>query len=153
MRRLFQAAIKPTKPQHIGEAMHSPLKPEWIECLFDTYDKMHRTGSFSRPFLRIKLPPDTRIINPRITFEVKITDIPTFYELKCRFCGNGSIMIEGPDYDLSFASVVDGPHLFFMIAISTAENMVLYFVDISNAFQTNVIEGPNKRHFLALPPL
>ena len=43
-------------------------------------------------------------------------------------------MVEGLDYELAFAPVVDGPHLYFMIAISTAEGMELYFVDISNAF-------------------
>ena len=31
--------------------------------------------------------------------------------------------------------------------------MVLYFVDISNAFQPNVIEDPSKRHFISLPPM
>ena len=73
---------KPNKPQHIGEALKSALTSEWIECLFDSYDKMHRTGSLSRPFFRIKLPPKTLILNPRITFEVKITDISTFYKIE-----------------------------------------------------------------------
>ena len=62
-------------------------------------------------------------------------------------------MVEGLDYELAFAPVVDGPHLYFMIAISTAEGMDLYFVDISNAFQTNVIENPLKRHIIGLPPM
>ena len=62
-------------------------------------------------------------------------------------------MVEGLDYDLSFAPVIDGPHLYFMIAIATAEDMIFYFVDISNAFQTNVMEDPDKRHFISLPPL
>ena len=87
---------------------------------------MHWTGSLSRPFFRIKLPPNTLILNPRVTFEVKITDISTFYELKCRFCANGSRMVECLDYELAFAPVVDGPHLYFMIAISTAEGIDLY---------------------------
>ena len=133
--------------------MHSPLKPEWFECLFDTYDKMHCTGSLSRALLGNKLPPGTLIINPRVTFEVRIIDIPTFFELKCRFCAKGSKMVEELDYDLSFAPVIDGPHLYFMIAIATAEDMILYFVDISNAFQTNVVEDTNKRHFISLPSL
>ena len=133
--------------------MNSPLKPEWFVCLFDTFDKMHCTGSLSRPILRNKIPPGTLITNPRVTFEVRITDIPTFFELKCSFCANGSKMVEGLDYDLSFVPVIDRPHLYFMIVIATAEDMIFYFVDTSNTFQTNVVEDPDKRHFISLPPL
>ena len=40
-----------------------------------------------------------------------------------------------------------------MIAIATAEDMIFYFVDISNAFQTNIVEDPDKIHFIGVPPL
>ena len=40
-----------------------------------------------------------------------------------------------------------------MIAISKAEEMELYFVDIPNAYQTNVIIDPTKQHFIGLPPM
>ena len=153
LKRIFQAPIRPEKPLHIGDAMESPIRPEWLEALFDCYDKMHRTGTLSRPFQRKLLPQDTKFINPRLTFEVRITDLPTFFELKVRLCADGSRMVMGLDYDLSFAPVIDSPSLHFMIAIATSEGMTFYFIDISNAFQTNVIADPKRRHYIKLPAL
>ena len=93
---------KPECPVHIGQALKSQYKPEWLEALFKCFDKMHNTGTLSRPFLRIKLSAKTLILNPRLSFEVRTTDMDNFFELKIRFCANGSKMILGLHYDESY---------------------------------------------------
>ena len=62
-------------------------------------------------------------------------------------------MVEGLDFDLSYDPTIDSPHILFMIAISTAEAMTYFFVDISNEFQTNIVEDPKKIHNISLPAL
>ena len=39
------------------------------------------------------------------------------------------------------------------MCVAVAHNMTLHFVDASNAFQTNVISDPSKRHYVGLPTL
>ena len=61
-------------------------------------------------------------------------------------------MVMGIDYDLSYAPVIDGDILLLMIAVATSKGMRFYFLDISNAFQSNIIHDPAKRHYMHLPP-
>ena len=123
-----------------------------MECLYNAYDKMHTTGTLSITFPLEPVPKGNNILRPRVTCEVRITDIDNYYELKCRLCADGSRMVMGIDYDLSYAPVIDGDILLLMIAVATSKSMKFYFLDISNAFQSNIIHDPNKRHYMHLPP-
>eukprot|EP00957_Ditylum_brightwellii_P205449 15343941-Ditylum_brightwellii.AAC.1 len=40
-----------------------------------------------------------------------------------------------------------------IIAIAAAENMIIYGLDVSNAFQTNIEEKPYERVYISIPPL
>ena len=91
-------------------------------------------GSLSLPFPQTQLDKDTAILRPRLTCEVRITDSDNYYELKVRLCADGSRMVVGIDYDLSFAPVIDGDTLLLMIAVATSKRMKFYFLDILNAF-------------------
>ena len=62
-------------------------------------------------------------------------------------------MVMCVDYDLSYAPVIDGDILLLMIAVATSLGMKFYFLDISNAFQSNIIHDPAKCHYIHLPPL
>ena len=68
-------------------------------------------------------------------------------------CADGSRMVAGIDFDLSYAPVIDGDSLMLMIAIATSKKMIFYFLDISNAFQSNIIHNPAKRQYIRLPTL
>ena len=49
----------------------------------------------------------TKLLLPNLTFEVRITDIPHFYEMKTRLCANGSKMDEDTDFKNSFAATTN----------------------------------------------
>ena len=49
----------------------------------------------------------TKILLPNLTFEVRITDITHFYEMKIRLCANGSKMAEDVHFENSFAPTTD----------------------------------------------
>ena len=75
---------------------------------------MATSTTFSAPFLRSQLPPDTKILRPRIYFRVKTTDIDKKYNIYSRTCADVSSMIEGSDFTVSYAPV-DGIHYLCII--------------------------------------
>ena len=151
--RLINLPQCPECPHHIGNALKSPLMDQWVDYLYDAYNKMHRTGALSLSFPASSLPENTSIPSPRITCEVKITDSDNYYEIKCRLFADGSRMIFGIDYEVSYSPIIEGDTLLLMIELATSRRLIFYFLDISNAFKTNVIPGQAKRHHLHLPPL
>ena len=88
--KLIQTPTKPSSIDHVGDIKNNPFASGWIEAIFEHFDKMHRSQTFSAPFLRDKLPPNTTILPPCIAFKVSITDNENYYELKPRLCLNGS---------------------------------------------------------------
>ena len=66
---------------------------------------MATSTTFSAPFLRSLLPPDTKILRPRISYRVKTTDIDKQYELYSRTCVYISSMLELVDLTVSSAPV------------------------------------------------
>ena len=68
-------------------------------------------------------------------------------------CANGSGMVQGIDYVVSYAPTVDADSFRLMIAIAASDRMILIFIDASNAFQTNVISDPRRRVYVSLPTM
>ena len=66
---------------------------------------MEKSTTFSAPFLLSSLLPDTKIIRPMIYFRVKITDIENQYDIYSRTCADGSSMLEGVGFTVSYAQV------------------------------------------------
>ena len=151
--KLVHIPNKPDTHPYIGTAMKSKDRSDWIDCLFQAYDKMYKTGTLSIPLPITMLDHNITILRPRLTCEVRITDTDHYYEEKIRFCTDGSRMVMGVDYDFSYASVIDWDILLLMIAVATSLGMVFYLLDISNAFQSNIIHDPAKRQYIHLPPL
>ena len=73
--------------------------------------------------------------------------------MKCSLCVDGSRMIKGIDFELLYVSVIDMDSLLLMIALASSKGRKFYLLDISNAFQSNVIHDPTKRHYLHIPSL
>ena len=62
-------------------------------------------------------------------------------------------MTKGIDFSESYAPTSDADPFRLIIALASFKGYWLIFYDVSNAFQTNVIDDPSKRNFLRLPPL
>ena len=78
----------------MGAALKSDLRSQWIDCFFDTYDKMHRTGTLSVQFFLSQLPDDTTILRSRITCEVKITDSDWYKFVTTQYTPTTTVNIE-----------------------------------------------------------
>ena len=151
--KLIQIPFKFHTPEHVGQALNSDIRSHRIECLFNCFDEIHNSGTLSCPFLRIKIPDGKKFLPTRLSFEVKLTDVLDFYEIKVRMCTNGSKMIQGQDFKVSYAPTVDADSFRLSIALAVSDEMIIVFIDASNAFQTNVISDPNKRIYITLPTM
>ena len=103
---------------------------------------MATSTTFSAPFLRLLLPPDTKILRPRISCRLKTTDIDNQYDIHLRTCADGLSIIEGFNFTVSYIPVDGIRSLRIIIAISSAEGLILFFLDISNAFQNTILPNP-----------
>ena len=108
---------------------------------------MHNISTLCCPILRSFIPSDSRVLPARLSFDVKITDVDHFYELKCRLCADGSRMTEEIDFENSYAPTTDDNALRIIILQAAQYNIWLYVYDVFNVFQKNVIKYPSKRHY------
>ena len=106
-----------------------------------------------RHFYASSLSPDTKILRPRIYFSVKTTDIDNQYGIYSRTCVDVSSMLEGVDFTVSYVPVASIRSLRIIIAIDPAEGIILFVLDISNAFQNTILPNPVERVYISLPYL
>ena len=114
---------------------------------------MAASTTFSAPFLRSLLPPDTNILRPIISFEVKTTCIDKKYEPYSRTCAYGSSLCEGVDLTVSYAPVDVILSFCIILAITSEEGLIIFVLDISYDFKNNILPNPEERVYLSLPDI
>ena len=111
---------------------------------------MPTSTTFSAPSLRSFLPPYTKILIPRIYFRVKTTHIDNQYHIYSITCAYESSM-RGLVYFTVYYSPADGIRsICIIIAISYVEVLIIFVLDISNAFQNNILPNPEEIVYLRL---
>ena len=58
----------------MGNFAKSTHKSEWKESMFENYEKMNTSGTFSAPFLRKDLPSTIKILKAQPAFKVKLQE-------------------------------------------------------------------------------
>jgi hypothetical protein len=144
--------VCPIAPNHIGKIHNNPYYADWKSSLFKNDDKMLSSGTWSAPMLRSTVPPNKTVLQNRVTFKVKDTDLLNTYELYGRTCANGSPMKENVDYTDSYSPVGSIDSIRLILAIAASKRLHLNVLDISNAFQTSIIFDPSECTYITLPP-
>ena len=93
-------------------------------------------------FLRSVLPSTINSLIPRIYFRLKTFDIDNQYDIYSRTCADGLSILEGVDFTVSYTHVSNIRSLHIIIAIASEEGLVLYLLDIPNAFQNIIFPHP-----------
>ena len=151
--KLISLPTTPATPDHIGDVVKTPLRYEWCDSIFSNHEKMSTSTTFSAPFLLSSLPPETNIFRSRIYFRLKTTDIynqPDLYSIKCAY---GPSIIEGFDFNSSYAHVAGILSLCIIIEIAYTEGLVIFVLYIYNAFQNNILPYSSEIVYLILPYL
>ena len=139
---LISLPTKPSTPYHIGYVVNIPLRFDWYYSIFFNDEKMEKSTTSSAPFLLSSLSSDTKIIRPMIYFRVKITDIENQYDIYDRTCEDGSSIIEGVGFTVSYAPVSGIRSLCIIIAIASEKRQIIFVLDISNDFQNIILPYP-----------
>lgn len=148
--KLVTCPEKPDTPAHIGDVLKSRLASDWKSSMFENFDKMHDTGTFA--LMHIKdMPKTVKPVKSRVSFRVKHTDVANIYELYSRTCANGSRMVEGVDFSISYAPCASVQSIYLQMAIAADLNLTTLVLDISNAFQSAVIFTEEERTYMTLP--
>ena len=85
--------------------------------------------------MRSEIPKVKKVLSTILSFEVKITDVQDYYEIKVRMCADGSRMVQGVDFSIPYAPTADSDSLRLIIDIASSDGMSIIFTDVSNAFQ------------------
>jgi len=151
--KVISSPVKPDTPNHFGATYHSPFASDWKDALFQNYNKMLASGTFSAPLLRSSVPAHKTILRPRVVLKVKDTSVPNQYDLYARTCADGSTQRENIDFTDSYSPVASIDSLRLLLNLAASEGLLISIIDISNAFQNSIIFDATERVFLSLPPL
>lgn len=148
---LVVAPTKPEVPKSFFDALKSPLCRHWIAAAYNQYTKNRNVGVFSIPFHKSSLLAGQKILRTLIVCEVKKTEVPSVWELKCRECIIGTLQKKGNDFNESYSPVIEPTTYRLQIALSSSLCYHLAVVDIKNAFQTSIYKSDD-RHIVTIPP-
>ena len=90
-------------------------------------------------------------MRPIIYFRIKTNYIYNQYDIHSRTCTNGSSIFDVVDFTISYAPVAVILSLCIIIAIASAEGLVIFVLEISKAFQNTILPNPAEIVYLSLP--
>ena len=137
------------------DVQRDPHKESWYNLVMERYTKNHHVGLWSIPVTRSSLPSSTTILQAVSPFKVKTTNTPNLYDFCFRLCANGSKQVQGRYFDKLHSHVGSYRSLRMMIALEAACIMILYGIDVDNAFQCTpkLDNADNPPVYLSMPPL
>ena len=95
---------------------------------------MYNSRTLTYPFTGTKIADGKKLLPTRLSFEVKLTDITDYYEIKVKMCANRSKMVQGLDYLISYTPTVDVDPCRIILNIAASDGMTMLFIAASNAF-------------------
>eukprot|EP00957_Ditylum_brightwellii_P081385 6190567-Ditylum_brightwellii.AAC.1 len=78
----------------MGDLAKSNNKSEWKESMFENYEKVNTSGTFSAPSLRKDLLSTIKIIKAQSAFKVKLQEKENKYKLYTQKAANGSNQVQ-----------------------------------------------------------
>jgi len=120
-------------PKHRGAMLRTELAPEWIKSEHVEMDGVWRRGALQK-VLRSSLDASARIFGSRFHYKIKRHLDKSLDKLKVRLVLQGQHMQQGVDYEHSYSPVPYARGFRTMLALATAEDMLIDHVDISQPF-------------------
>eukprot|EP00957_Ditylum_brightwellii_P114806 8754369-Ditylum_brightwellii.AAC.1 len=113
-------------------------EPEWKESMFENYEKMNISHTFSTSFLGSDLPANVKVLRAQPVFKIKLQEEVYKYDLYTKTTVNGSSQIQGIDFKASFVQISFFENIGFLLAIAAVEAIPLFLLYASNAFKNNI---------------
>jgi len=120
-------------PKHRGAMLRTELAPEWIKSEHVEMDGLWRRGALEK-VLRSSLDTSACIFGSRFHYKIKRQVDMSLDKLRVRLVLQGQHMKQGVDYEHSYSPVPHASGFRTMLALATAEDMLIDHVNISQAF-------------------
>jgi hypothetical protein len=133
----YVAYIHPTDkelcPSSFKQAMQDPVhRAQWKESLFNHLSSCYSMGTNRCPTIP---PPGATILPAVIVLKLVLNQLKQAAARKTRVCVNGSVQIQGQDYEESYTPTLLAPSTKILIAIACYLDWELFHFDVHNAFQ------------------
>jgi hypothetical protein len=127
-------------PTSFGKAMQDPVhRAQWRESLFNHLSSCYSMGTYGCPTIP---PPGATILPAVIVLKLVLNQLKQAAARKTsRICVNGSVQIQGRDYEESYTPILLAPLTKILIAIACYLNWQLFHFDVHNAFQSTPDPG------------
>jgi hypothetical protein len=103
-------------PTSFGKAMQDPIhRAQWRESLFGHLASCYSMGTYGCPTIP---PPGATILPAVIVLKLVLTQLKQAAVRKTRVCVNGSVQIQGRDYEESYTPTLLAPSTKILIAVT-----------------------------------
>jgi hypothetical protein len=129
-----------TCPSSFGRAMQDPIhRAQWRESLFSHLARCYSMGTYGCPTIP---PPGAMILPAVIVLKLVLTQLKQATLRKTRVCVNGSVQIQGRDYEESYTpTLLLAPSTKILLAVACYLDWQLFHFDVHNAFQSTPDPG------------
>jgi hypothetical protein len=110
---------------------------------------MHKSAMLSRPFPKTLIPKDSTVFSTKLAFPMKLTELENFMSWK-QECVVMDQKWFKEKISINIFPTCDCTSLKLTVTFAASKGLTGSFVDISNAFQTNVMLCPSKRFYVTV---
>ena len=122
-----------TEPSSFEEAVEEPA---WVDAMVEEYDSIVRNNAWE-----IVLRPEGKsVVGSRWIYKVKQAADGSVEKHKARFVARGFSLIEGIDYEETFALVARYSSIRMILALSAQMGWHIHQMDVKTTFLNRVIE-------------
>jgi hypothetical protein len=126
-------------PSSFGRAMQDPVhRAQWRESLFGHITSCYSLGTYGCPTIP---PPGSTILPAVIVLKLVLTQLKQAAVRKTQICVNGSVQIQGREYEESYTSALLALSTKILIAVACYLDWQLFHFDVHNAFQSTPDPG------------
>eukprot|EP00957_Ditylum_brightwellii_P011877 894911-Ditylum_brightwellii.AAC.1 len=129
----------------MGDFSKDPFCAEWKDSIFKKDEKMNTSDTFSASCQHTDIPSGAKVLYTQPVFKVKLQNIPNYYKFYTCMVAISLAQIQGIDFDMYYLSTSAFDNFRMIIVIAATKNMIIYGLDVSNVFQTNIEEKPYDR--------
>jgi hypothetical protein len=135
---LSDSVLKSTESLNKSKGAVNTHRNASSDALFGHFASCYSMGTYGCPMIP---PPGATILPAVIVLKLVLTQLKQAAVRKTRVCVNGSVQIQGRDYEESYTPTLLAPSTKILISVACYLNWRLFHFDVHNAFQSTPDPG------------
>jgi hypothetical protein len=117
-------------PESFSKAIASEEKEKWIEAIEKEKESLSLMGTWKL----VDRPKDKPVVKNKWVFDVKTDELGAVIRYKARLVAKGFTQTHGVDFNETFAPVLRGESLRYLISYAAENNLQIHHMDVETAF-------------------